>query len=150
MKEERQRLLLEIISQQELETQEQLLQALKARGIRCTQATMSRDIRELRLVKSQLPSGKYCYTVARSPKENDQNIRLKNIFREGVISFDIAQNIVVLKSVPGLANGAAAALDGMDIEDLVGTLAGDDTVIMIMRTDLAAERFCNELHLMLK
>lgn len=150
MKEQRQRLLLEIIGRLELETQEQLLAALGEQGIQCTQATISRDIRELHLVKSQRPSGKYCYTVASRPVSSDQDTRLKTIFREGVISFDVAQNIVVLKSMPGLANAAAAALDGMKIDGMVGTLAGDDTAILIMRTNLAAERFCSELRLMLK
>ncbi|MCD8161588.1 MAG: arginine repressor [Clostridiales bacterium] len=150
MKEERQRILLELIAQEEMETQEQLLQALLRRGIHCTQATVSRDIRELHLVKGQSASGRYCYALPTSEGGSNQDVRLKNIFRECVISFDAAQNIVVLKSMPGLANAAAAALDGMKIEGMVGTLAGDDTAIMIMRTNQAAERFCSELRLMLK
>lgn len=150
MKEQRQRLLLELISREELETQEQLLAALGERGITCTQATISRDIRELRLVKSLRPSGRYCYTTASRPVGSDQDTRLRNIFREGVISFDVAQNLVVLKSMPGVANAAASALDGMQIDDLVGTLAGDDTAILIMRSSASAERLCSELRLMLK
>lgn len=149
MKEERQQILLELIAQQEMETQEQLLQALRKRGITCTQATVSRDIRELHLVKGQSASGRYCYVLPTAEGAGSQDARLKNIFRECVISFDAAQNIVVLKSMPGLANAAAAALDGMKIDGMVGTLAGDDTAIMIMRTNQAAERFCSELRLML-
>lgn len=150
MKERRQRLLLEIIAQQELETQEQLLEALREQGVQCTQATVSRDIRELHLVKIRVPSGRYCYAASDRSLDADQNIRLQNIFREGVISYDIAQNLVVLKCMPGLANAAAAALDGMEFEGMVGTLAGDDTAILILRTNAAAAALCSELRLMLK
>ena len=76
--------------------------------------------------------------------------RLRNIFKEGVTSFDRAQNIVVVKTMPGLAAAAGAALDGMEIPDMVGSLAGDDTVILIMRTNEAASEFCAEIHTMLK
>ena len=76
--------------------------------------------------------------------------RLRTIFKEGVTSFDVAQNIVVLKTMPGLASAACAAIDGMDIANLVGSLAGDDTAILIMRTNEDAAEFCNEIHSMLK
>ena len=76
--------------------------------------------------------------------------RLRTIFKEGVTSFDVAQNIVVLKTMPGLASAACAAIDGMDIPSLVGSLAGDDTAILIMRTNEDASEFCNEIHAMLK
>ena len=76
--------------------------------------------------------------------------RLRTIFKEGVTSFDMAQNIVVVKTMPGLASAACAAVDGMEIPDLVGSLAGDDTALLIMRTNEAAAEFCNEIHKMLK
>jgi transcriptional regulator of arginine metabolism len=150
MKEQRQNMILEIIRSQEVETQEQLLLALREKGYFCTQATISRDIRELHLVKELSSAGSYRYTVSPQRKRGDLSERLQTIFREGVTSFDCAQNLVVLKTMPGLANAAAAALDGMDLPDMVGSLAGDDTAILIMRTTQDAERFCGDLRAMIK
>ncbi len=150
MKEKRQMAILEIVRNEEIETQEQLLLALQKRGIRCTQATISRDIKELRLVKELTRSGTYRYASSRQNKRSDLSGRLLTIFREGVTSFDHAQNLVVLKTMPGLANAAAAALDGMDLPDMVGSLAGDDTAILIMRTNQDAENFCDDLQAMMK
>ena len=149
MKSERQQAILAIIAQQEIETQEQLLEALRARGIDATQATISRDIKQLRLVKELSHNGVYKYSTARSRAASGEEGRLRTIFRESVTSFDCAQNIVVLKTIPGLANAAAAALDGMDLPDMVGSLAGDDTAILIMRTTDDARRFCDQVHTML-
>ena len=149
MKEKRQRAILDIIANQNIETQEQLL-VLKQRGFRCTQATISRDMKELQLIKELTPSGSYRYTVSVHQNRRDFNDRLRNVFRAGVTSVDLAQNIIVLKTMPGLANAAAAALDGMEIEEMVGSLAGDDTALLIMRTVQAAEQFCSDLRMMLK
>ena len=150
MKEKRQRAILDIIANQNIETQEQLLVELKQRGFRFTQATISRDMKELQLIKELTPSGSYRYTVSVHQNRRDFNDRLRNVFREGVTSVDLAQNIIVLKTMPGLANAAAAALDGMEIEEMVGSLAGDDTALLIMRTVQAAEQFCSDLRMMLK
>lgn len=149
MKSARQQAILSIIANREIETQEQLLDELKARGIDATQATISRDIKQLRLVKELSAHGIYKYTVARQQASSDVEARLRTVFRESVTSFDAAQNIVVLKTLPGLANAAAAALDNMNLPDMVGTLAGDDTVILIMRTNSAAQYFCDEAHTLL-
>lgn len=149
MKSARQQAILSIITNREIETQEQLLDELKARGIDATQATISRDIKQLRLVKELSAHGIYKYTVARQQASSDVEARLRTVFRESVTSFDAAQNIVVLKTLPGLANAAAAALDNMNLPDMVGTLAGDDTVILIMRTNSAAQYFCDEAHTLL-
>lgn len=145
MKKQRQTMILELVQSLSLETQEQLLHALHERGFHCTQATISRDIRELHLVKELTSSGSYRYAVSQQDRQSDLSERLRTIFREGVTSFDCAQNIVVLKTMPGLANAAAAALDSMDLPDMVGSLAGDDTAILIMRTNQDAERFCSTL-----
>ena len=133
MKEKRQRAILDIIANHIIETQEQLLAELKERGFRCTQATISRDMKELQLIKELTPTGSYRYAVSIHQNRRDFNDRLRNVFREGVTSVDLAQNIIVLKTMPGLANAAAAALDGMDIEEMVGSLAGDDTALLVMR-----------------
>lgn len=151
VKENRQAEILRIISEAAVETQEQLLSQLKLRGIKATQATISRDIKELHLIKEPTGDGTYRY-VAVSAKESHKNHagRLRNIFKEGVTSFDIAQNIIVVKTMPGLASAAGAALDGMEGEGIVGSLAGDDTVILIMRTNADAEEFLEEIRSMLE
>lgn len=150
MKSKRQTEILHIIETVDVETQDQLLEELRLRDIVSTQATISRDIKELHLVKEQTEQGIYRYAVSERRAAGNQGGRLRNIFKEGVISFDLAQNMIVVKTMPGLANAAAAALDSMDIADLVGSLAGDDTVLLIMRTNEAASAFCDEIHRMMK
>lgn len=150
MKESRQQAILDIITQQDVETQEQLLIALRTRGFRCTQATISRDIKELQLVKELNQKGSYRYVLSVRKGNGEHDERLRNIFREGVISAAAAQNLIVVKTMPGLANAAAAALDRMNIDRLVGTLAGDDTALLIMGSNQAAEAFCDEIRDMLR
>jgi len=150
MKSARQETILQIIAEKDIETQDQLLNELKNMGIPSTQATISRDIKELHLVKELTGTGAYRYAVSGRKASLNFAGRLRTIFREGVTSFDVAQNIVVVKTMPGLAPAAGAALDGMEIPDLVGSLAGDDTVILIMRTNEAAAQLCSEIHQMLK
>ena len=150
MKSKRQAEILRIIEDVDVETQEQLLSELKDRGVTSTQATISRDIKELHLIKELTSYGTYKYAV--SGRKTSMNIagRLRTIFKEGVTAFDRAQNIVVLKTMPGLASAACAAIAGMEIGDLVGSLAGDDTAILIMRDSEKAESFCDEIHKMLQ
>ena len=149
MKTKRQQEILDIIAKEEIETQEQLLERLRERGINTTQATISRDIKQLHLVKEGTPGGLYKYAVAQRKSAHNFTERLKAILREGV-AFDVAQNIAVAKTMPGMANALAAAVDdGMDIPDMVGSLAGDDTIIFIMRTNEAAHDFCEEMRSML-
>ena len=146
MKSARQIAILSIIQHTDVETQEQLLAELKIRGFQTTQATISRDIKQMRLVKELSPSGTYRYAVSDRKHLVSSASRLRNIFKEGVISVDIAQNIVVVKTMPGLASAACSALDGMDIPGMVGSLAGDDTGILVMRDNQSAEQFSNEVH----
>lgn len=149
MKANRQAEILRLIESQAIETQEQMLECLRACGIRATQATISRDIKELNLTKQQSNGiSRYAVSQTKQPHHNFSN-RLRTIFKESVISFDFAQNIVVVKTMPGLASAAGAALDGMEIEGLVGSLAGDDTVLVIMRANQQAEELCRELRSML-
>ena len=149
MKSRRQQEILRIIRETDVETQDQLLTELRACGVQATQATISRDIKELHLVKEPAGNGTYRYSQSAGKHGSNFAGRLRNIFREGVTSFDVAQNIVVVKTMPGLASAAAAALDGMDIDGFVGSLAGDDTAILIMRDNASAEAFCDEIHDML-
>jgi transcriptional regulator of arginine metabolism len=150
VKSRRQQYILDIIQNGTVETQEQLLAALQERGIKSTQATISRDIKELHLMKEPTGSGTYRYTV--SARKASLNIagRMRTILKESVISIDSAQNIVVIRTMPGLANGACAALDSMDLPDLVGSLAGDDTAILIMRDNGAAVNLCRGMKQMLQ
>lgn len=150
MKTDRQSMILEIIEREDVDTQEQLQQRLQEQGVRCTQATISRDIKQLHLIKEPVGQGRYRYTV--SSQRNRLNVadKLRTIFRESIISVDYAQNIVVVKTMAGLANAAAAALDGMNVPYMVGTLAGDDTAFLLMRDTESAKTFCEEIHEMLR
>ena len=145
MKSKRQAKIMEIISTSDIETQEQLLQELQNAGFTSTQATISRDIKELRIVKELTSLGTYRYTSASREVSNTITTRLNPIFRECVTSFDYAQNIIVIHTLPGLANAAASALDAMSRSVVLGTLAGDDTVIAIMRDSNSAAAFCGEI-----
>lgn len=150
MKNDRQSKILEIIEREPIDTQEQLQQRLQDQGITCTQATISRDIKQLHLIKEPMGQGKYRYAV--SVQRNRLNVadKLRTIFRESIVSVDYAQNIVVIKTMAGLANAAAAALDSMSIPYMVGSLAGDDTAMLVMRDTDSARSFCDEIHEMLK
>lgn len=150
MKNARQTEILSIIQSMEIETQEQLLAELKSRGFVATQATISRDIKELRLVKELTGKGGYRYALTDRKNMAGTDVRLRNIFKEGVTSVDVAQNIVVVRTMPGLASAACSALDGMDISGMVGSLAGDDTGILIMRDNTTAQQFSSEVHKLLK
>ena len=150
MKNARQNEILNIIQSADVETQEQLLMHLKERGFHTTQATISRDIKELRLVKELTGNGGYHYVASGRRTSSGSETRLRNIFKEGFTSVDMAQNIIVLKTMPGLASAACSALDGMEIPGMVGSIAGDDTAILIMRDNAAAQQFTNEIHTLLR
>ena len=145
MKSQRQAKILEIISNKNVETQEQLLAELQAAGFRGTQATVSRDIKELRIVKELTSLGNYRYTTSSNELTGTFSARLNTIFRECVVSFDYAQNIIVIRTLPGLANAAASAIDAMNMSTVIGSLAGDDTVMIVMRDTNAAASFCGEI-----
>lgn len=150
MKNARQEEIMKIIQSVDVETQDQLLDELRGRGFTTTQATISRDIKDLRLVKELSGSGSYRYTLSDRKVSAAADTRLRNIFKEGVVSAAVAQNIVVVRTMPGLASAACSALDGMDISGMVGSLAGDDTGILIMRDNASAQQFVSEIHKLLK
>jgi len=145
VKSQRQAKIMEIISTRNVETQEQLLAALQEAGFRATQATISRDIKDLRIVKELTSLGTYRYTASANELSGTFSSRLNTIFRESVVSFDYAQNIIVVRTLPGLASAAASAMDAMNMSAVVGTLAGDDTVMIVMRDSNAAAAFCGEI-----
>lgn len=150
MKFQRQAKILDLIEKQEIETQEELSEQLRLIGYTTTQATVSRDIKELRLIKILSPqTGKYKYAVASSEVESSFSTRLRNIFKECVTDINIAQNIVVIKTLPGLGQAAAMAIDAMRNQSVVGSLGGDDTVFIVMKDNDTAENFCSEARNML-
>ena len=150
MKNDRQRRILEIVEREPIDTQEQLQQKLQEQGVTCTQATISRDIKQLHLIKEPAGGGKYRYAVSSQRTRLNVADKLRSICRESITSIDAAQNIVVIKTMAGLANAAAAALDSMNVPDMVGTLAGDDTALLVMKDIEAARGFCEDIHEMLK
>ena len=150
MKSQRQAKIMEIISTRNVETQEQLLAELEKEGFRGTQATISRDIKELRIVKELTSLGTYRYTSTASEVSGSFSSRLNTIFRECVIGFDYAQNIIMIRTLPGLASAAASAVDAMNLSSVVGSLAGDDTVMIVMRDNNAATAFCSEIKSLIK
>ncbi|MGM9618723.1 MAG: arginine repressor [Oscillospiraceae bacterium] len=149
MKNERQEKILRIVRENDVETQEELLRHLKELGVSSTQATISRDIKQLHLVKQPTGSGGYKYAVSAARTRLNAAEKLRTIFRESITQVDCAQNIVVVKTMPGMASAACAAIDAMDVPYMVGSLAGDDTAFLVMRSGEAAAEFTAEIHSML-
>jgi transcriptional regulator of arginine metabolism len=149
MKNVRQNAIIEIILANDIETQNQLIEALADAGINSTQATVSRDIKELHIIKELSPEGKYRYAPAHKKDMQNHTARLKAIFRESITSCVCAQNIIVIKTLPGLAQAACSAIDGMNIGSIAGTLGGDDTAFLCMYTSEDAKEFCEEIKSML-
>lgn len=133
MKSKRHVKILELIRKNEIETQEELSDYLEKEGYHVTQATVSRDIRELKLTKVAMKGGRQKYVVLAENTE-DMIQKYTRIFRDGFVSMDMAQNILVIKTVSGMAMAVAAALDAMDCNEIVGSIAGDDTIMCAVRT----------------
>ncbi len=136
---------MEIVSTRDVETQEQLLEALQDAGFYSTQATISRDIKELRIVKELTKFGTYRYSASAKEVSGTFSGRLNAIFKECVTGYDYAQNMVVVHTIPGLAGAAASAVDKMELPFVVGTIGGDDTVLIVLRDNNAAAAFCGEM-----
>lgn len=149
MKSGRQEKILELIERENIETQNQLMEALAREGVKSTQATLSRDIRDLHLVKELSPEGIYRYVAGSRESVFDHDSRLKKIFRESVVDYATAQNLVIIKTLPGLAGAACSTLENLGIPHLVGTIAGDDTAFIAMKDNLSAEHFCAEIEKLL-
>ena len=145
MKTKRHAKIMEIISNKNIETQEQLLFELQSAGFHTTQATISRDIKELRVVKELTSLGVYRYAAATDEVTGTFTTRLNKIFRECITNFDYSQNMIVIHTLPGLASAAASAIDAMNLSVILGTLAGDDTVMVVMRDNNTAAALCGEI-----
>lgn len=146
MKNVRQEKILELITAQDIETQEQLMLALNEHGYNVTQATISRDIKQLRLVKRAGPYGNMRYEPSENNNVPEFSSTIEQIFRQCVVQYSCAQNLVVIKTLPGLASAACSAIDQMDLASVLGSIAGDDTAFIAMRDSASAAAFCEEIH----
>lgn len=133
MKTKRQTKMLELIKKHDIETQEELSDYLQKEGYQVTQATVSRDIRELKLTKVAMSNGRQKYAALTEANE-DLSEKYTRVFRDAFVSMDMAQNILVIKTVSGMAMAVAVALDAMDCHEIVGSIAGDDTIMCAVRT----------------
>lgn len=149
MKNERQFKILQIIAREDIRTQEELLSALRMQGYAVTQATVSRDIRELNLQKVQSPRGGHHYAVLSTPPprdERDAKDKYEKVLAHVLVSALPAANLAVLKTLSGTAGAAAAALEMMEFAEIVGTLAGDDTLLCVFADTRQAFHFCREIN----
>ncbi len=141
----RQLKLIEIINNQDVETQGELMELLSAAGFPTTQATISRDINDLGILKTLTPNKRYKYVCPPDEKENMTN-KYNNLFKEAVLSIRSAQNIIVVKTIIGSANSAAAFIDNLNIMEIIGTLAGDDTILLVVVDEYSAEMVKRKLN----
>ena len=149
MKTVRQMAILDIIAKQDVETQEELAEALRDRGIQVTQATVSRDIKELRLLKVLTPSGSYKYATA-DKAENGLSERFIRMLAESLLSVAASNNLIVVKTLSGSANVAAEAPDSLHWPEILGTLAGDNTILLIIRSEAEAPDVVRRIQEMIK
>lgn len=143
MKYSRQSKILEIIETKDIETQDELANELRSAGFQVTQATVSRDIKEMRLIKVLTKEGRYKYASIRE-KEGAVNDRFLKIYRNSVISLDYAGNMIVIKTLVGSANAAAVSIDALNIKDILGTIAGDDTIFLVIKDASRVESIMNQ------
>lgn len=149
MKSMRHNLILEIIESKDIETQEELAEELKRRNIKVTQATVSRDIKELRLLKVLAEGGKYKYaTVERA--EKGMSDRFIRILSESVMSIEAAGNLVVIKTITASASAASEAIDSMKWPEVLGTIAGDNTILIIARSEAVVEPLMQRFESLIK
>lgn len=134
MKTDRQKAILDIISCAEIETQKQLQDALAQRGYPCTQATLSRDIKELHLLKQRAGNFRLRYVQEASDCDPAQMQKLFRVSHHGIVSFDVAENLIVIKTLPGLASGVCSYIDELQLAQLVGSIAGNDTVLLVAKS----------------
>lgn len=139
----------ELVSKYEIDTQEELADRLCEAGYQVTQATVSRDIRELKLSKIPVGKGRQKY-VAFTQEESHLGDKYIRVLREGYVSMDLAQNLLVMKTVPGMAMAVAAAVDALKIEEVVGCIAGDNTIMMAMRNEATAAAVMDRIERMLE
>ncbi|QDY83109.1 transcriptional regulator ArgR [Paenibacillus polymyxa] len=134
----------EIISQHEIETQDELVEALRLAGFQVTQATVSRDIKELLLIKVPMDDGRYKYSMPSDQRYNPAQ-KLKRTLVDNFLHIDYTTNLIVMKCLPGTANSIAALLDNIEWSEIMGTISGDDTILIICRSEENSETIVNRL-----
>lgn len=149
MKTERQKRILELVGEHEIETQEELTCRLREEGYTVTQATVSRDLKELKLSKATTAHGTYRYSLNMA-KSVGEPVRLNHAMVNSIISIEYSLNNVVLKTYPGLAQAVASTVDGMKIADVLGCVAGDDTIILVTRSEASSAEISVQLQHMMK
>ncbi len=149
MKSRRHAKILELIRAFDLETPDELLSHLREAGFDVTQATVSRDIKELRLIKTLTPGGRYKYATG-NETANDMSAKFYSLFTDSALSVDSAQNMLVIKGMNGMAQAVCASMDAMYWKNFVGTLAGEDTIFVVCRSEAAAQEARDELKKLLR
>jgi transcriptional regulator of arginine metabolism len=146
----RQRKIIEIISSLKIETQEELANSLRKLGFVITQATISRDIKELGLIKVPNPAGSYHYAVPQEIKVNSLKERLRRLFIENVLKLDFSENLIIVHTLSGTAHAVAASLDKAEWPNVIGTVAGDDTILIVVKPKTAVETVMLEMQALLQ
>ena len=149
MKTKRQQMILELIEKFSIDTQEELIARLREHGYDATQATISRDIRELKIAKMTTGKGTYRYVLPKHV-EAASSLKFSNALVDSIISVDYVNNMIVLKTYPGMANAMAVGIDGMNMDRILGCVAGDDTILIITRSNEDAESISDRLHDLLR
>ena len=142
--------ILNLIKEKSIETQQDLTVALASVGFEVTQATVSRDIKELRLIKKLNSDGRYVYAPHTAEQSDVVSDKMAMILKESIISVDYALNTIVIKTLTGMAQGSASVLDSMNFQECLGTIAGDDTIFVTARSEEAAQKLCKKLKAMSK
>ena len=149
MKNERQARILEVINQYDVHTQDEITEILKREGFKVTQATVSRDLKELKLMKSMSSTGKYRY-VSHASYDQMSIVKLNATMLGSIVGVRYSMNNVVIKTFPGLAQAVASSVDSMNVDSILGCVAGDDTIIVVTTDEESAEKFGNKLQEMMK
>ena len=150
MKSARQRKILEIVGHQVIGTQEEIAHILRESGYPVTQATISRDIKELGLVKIPIGQDQYRYAIPQEPQEKNMYPRLQRVFRDSVTHLDYSENLIVIKTLTGNAHAVASCIDHTKWEEIIGTVAGDDTILIIVKPKNAVEKVLKDFSSLLE
>jgi len=150
MKKHRQEKLLELISRYEIDTQDELIERLRDHGFEVTQATVSRDIRELKIAKMMSGQGKYRYVLPKQQSDIGPSMSFSNSLIDSIVSVDHACNLVVLKTYSGLAQAVAVGIDGMNMHQVLGCVAGDDTIMIVSRDEECATVIADRIRMLMK
>ena len=149
MKSERQNRILELVAKYEIETQEEMIERLRKEGYRVTQATVSRDLKELKLSKALTARGTYRYCVS-SGRNHTGNVRLNNAMAESIVGVNYSMNNVVIKTYPGLAQAVASSVDSLNMHNILGCVAGDDTIILVTTDEASSIELSTKIQELMK